>query len=109
MSTRNRSGAARPLPAERVFSLVATLLAAGKPLTREEIMERLRELYVPLGSAEPETETLRKMFERDKRLLKDMGLPLVTVESGQPGGEDLEDGTSGYRIDEDDLHVPGSA
>lgn len=103
-STMNRS--ARPLPAERIFSLVATLLGAGRPMTRDEILERMAELYVPHGTEEPDPETLRKMFERDKHLIKEMGIPLQKVmpELGDP--DDLGEGQVGYRIVEQDLSVP---
>ncbi len=96
----------RPLPAERVFSLVATLLESPRAMTREEILDRLKELYVPHGTPAPDPETLRKMFERDKRLIKDMGLPLVTAPVGESCPGDPDDGALGYRIEESDLHVP---
>jgi len=106
VENRTAGAVTAPLPAERVFSLVATLLDARRPLTKDEILDRLRELYVPHGSGEPEPETLRKRFERDKKLVKEMGFPLVSVEGGQPGGEDLDDGVVGYRIDEGALRAP---
>jgi predicted DNA-binding transcriptional regulator YafY len=96
----------RALPAERAFSLVATLLDSPRPLTRDELLERLRELYVPHGTPEPEPETLRKMFERDKRLVKEMGLALTTVDLDDDGLAPGAETQVGYLVDETDLHLP---
>jgi len=61
---------------ERLLNLTAALLTAPRPLTREEIRER-----VP-GYPDDDrgTATFRRAFERDKVTLRDMGIPLVLAD-----------------------------
>ena len=72
---------------ERLTSLIALLLSTVEPLTIEQISDRLPGLW----PTDPENR--RATFERDKRLLRDEGVPVETVML--PG----EGGRSGYRID----------
>ena len=80
---------------ERLVNLVAALLDARKPLSREE-------LRVRVGGYSDEDESFRRNFERDKELLRQMGMPLVLepLESGQP------EGATGYRIPRDRYQLP---
>jgi proteasome accessory factor B len=58
---------------ERLLNLVAALLDTERPLTAEEIAERVPG-YPPLGAA------FKRAFERDKATVRGMGVPLdVTV------------------------------
>lgn len=86
---------------ERLLNLTAALLAAERPLTREELRER-----VP--GYPPEKASFRRQFERDKDALRELGLPLRTVPlSGQDGDEPQV----GYRIPGDEYYLrdPGLA
>lgn len=73
---------------ERITNLVALLLETRTPLTLERIAHDLAGQY-PAGDA-----ALRGAFERDKAVLRDVGVPLETeVLSGADAGK------TGYRID----------
>lgn len=74
---------------ERLTNLVALLLTTARPVTLDEIAG---ELGYP---ASPEAR--RAQFERDKRLLRDEGVPVETV--ALPGGG------SGYRINADEYYL----
>lgn len=79
---------------ERLINLVAALLAAERPLDREELRER-----VP-GYAEDDA-TFRRAFERDKDALREMGIPL-TLEKVDPTNADSP---IGYRIPKEDYYL----
>jgi proteasome accessory factor B len=72
---------------ERLVNLVAALLDADVPLSREQLQARI-------GGYSDDPEAARRNFERDKDLLRQMGLPLVT-EPLDPGRPDEQ---FGYRI-----------
>ena len=78
---------------ERLINLVAALLEAPRPLTAEEVRER-----VP-GYA-PEKTAFRRAFERDKETLREMGVPIAVEALGDPDG-----GTVGYRIPKDAYYL----
>ena len=80
---------------ERMINLVAALLEARRPLTRNEVHER-----VP-GYAEDDA-AFRRMFERDKDLIRQMGIPLsvLPVDPGDP------EGAEGYRILKEHYELP---
>ncbi len=84
---------------ERLLNLTAALLTATRPLTREEIFER-----VPGYPADDVKGSARRAFERDKEALREMGIPLATEEilGSEPPQE-------GYRIPRDQyaLRDPG--
>jgi len=73
---------------ERITNLVALLMAARSPLTQEQIVHELDGQY-PVGDT-----AQRGAFERDKALLREIGVPL---ESEVLGGNDA--GRTAYRID----------
>lgn len=72
---------------ERLVNLVAALIDAEHPLSREEIRHRI-------GGYAGDTATFRRAFERDKETLRQMGMPLVT----EPLDPDRPDDQVGYRI-----------
>ena len=73
---------------ERVTNLVALLMSTRVPLTLEQVAGELSGQY-PTGEA-----ALRGAFERDKALLREIGVPLDTEVLG---GSDA--GKTAYRID----------
>ena len=79
---------------ERLINLVAALLAAERPLDREELRER-----VP-GYAEDDA-SFRRAFERDKDALRDMGIPL-SLEHVDPTNVDSP---IGYRIPKEEYYL----
>jgi proteasome accessory factor B len=80
---------------ERLINLVAALLAAERPLGREELRER-----VPgyAGDDAP----FRRAFERDKEALRTMGIP-VTLEPFDAGDPSAGEG---YRIPKEQYYLP---
>lgn len=87
---------------ERVFSLVLALVASSGGLTKHELLssvygyaERYRE------GAQPAS--LERQFERDKEQLRQLGIPVETIDSpGEPGNNQL----ARYRISKSALQVP---
>jgi proteasome accessory factor B len=77
---------------ERVTDLLLVLLDAPQPLSLREIATRVP--GYPDGSG-----ARRQAFERDKRLLRDEGVPVLVVPIG--GEEQL-----GYRVDPDSYYLP---
>ncbi len=75
-------------PLERATNLLALLLEARVPQTFEQITDALRAQY-PEGTA-----ALRGAFERDKALLREVGVP---IEQEVLGGDSA--GQTAYRID----------
>ncbi|HLI02350.1 MAG TPA: WYL domain-containing protein [Acidimicrobiales bacterium] len=81
---------------ERLVNLVAALLDAERPLTREELRKRV-------GGYSDDPAAFRRNFERDKDVLRQMGLPVVTeVLDAGAGTEDQ----AGYRIPRDLYELP---
>src|SRR5438067_5255373 len=78
---------------ERLINLTAALLEAERPLTADELHQRLP------GYAENQA-AFRRAFERDKDALREMGVPLVLepVDPSQPRVE-------GYRIPKDEYYL----
>ena len=86
-----------PDPLERVTNLLALLLEARVPVTLRQIADELSEWY-PTSSPV----ALRGAFERDKAMLRDIGVPIETeVMSGDQAGE------TGYRLDRDRYELRG--
>jgi proteasome accessory factor C len=82
---------------ERLLNLTMCLMATSRFLTVSEIGDMV-EGYEP-GHDDDGHEAFRRMFERDKQYLRDLGIPL---ETGQDGfGDEV-----GYRIRRDDYALP---
>jgi proteasome accessory factor B len=79
---------------ERLVNLTAALIDAARPLTREELRTRV-------GGYSEDPVAFRRNFERDKDLLRQMGMP-VTTEALDPDRPDV----LGYRIRRDDYELP---
>jgi len=79
---------------ERLVNLTATLLETRRPLSLDELSERVEPRYPEeLGSR-------RRQFERDKETLRELGIP-IRVESVDGFGSE-----QAYRIHPDDYYLP---
>lgn len=78
---------------ERLLNLTAALLETAKPLTAEEIAQRI------FGYPEDKT-AFRRAFERDKDALREMGIPIAMTEV--PGSDPP---AQGYRIPKDQYYL----
>jgi proteasome accessory factor B len=81
-------------PLERLINLVALLLNARRPLTFEEIRGVLP-AYQQADHA-----AAKRMFERDKDTLKDVGIPV------ELGPVDVWDVEQGYRVSKERYYLP---
>jgi proteasome accessory factor B len=79
---------------ERLINLVAMLLAARRPVT----LERIRQAIPDYKQENPAS--FKRMFERDKKELREMGVP-IEVEPLDPFGEE-----QGYRIPREGYYLP---
>ena len=79
---------------ERLINLVIALREARVPMTAEEIREKVA------GYGQTDPSAFRRMFERDKADLRDLGVPLVTAPVDR--WRDVE----GYRIRPEDYDLP---
>jgi proteasome accessory factor B len=82
-------------PLERLVNLVALLLESSRPLTFDQIRDAMPEAY-----AQAEVATAKRMFERDKDILRDVGVP-IDVSATDPW--DVE---QGYTIPKDGYYLP---
>jgi proteasome accessory factor B len=80
---------------ERLVNLLSALIETTRPLTRDEIRNR-----VP-GYAS-EDQAFRRAFERDKETLRGMGVALVT----EPLDPDYPDHGDGYRVPPEKYSLP---
>jgi proteasome accessory factor B len=81
---------------ERLLNLVAALLATERPLTAEEIRERVAGFPTGAGA------TFHRAFERDKASLRDMGIPLEVI-ALEPTNPETE---WGYRVRAERYELP---
>jgi proteasome accessory factor B len=80
--------------AERLLNLVAMLLETPRPVTAQQIRETIP------GYDQESWETFKRMFERDKDELREMGIP---VELAPTDAWEVEEG---YRIPKDRYYLP---
>ncbi|MHA3703376.1 helix-turn-helix transcriptional regulator [Jatrophihabitans sp. YIM 134969] len=85
--------------AERLVNLVIALLSTRQYLTAEQLRSAVPGYEADDGS-ERADEAFKRMFERDKAELRDLGIPL---ETGRTSIMDVEDG---YRIPRRDYELP---
>lgn len=102
-ATGQGSGSTQRIPVEeRLFSLVLALLATDSGLTKNQILSTVqgyRQRHVEGG----DNGNLERQFERDKDDIRELGVPLETIESpGQPGNnQNLR-----YRIPRGEYELP---
>jgi len=83
--SRSSSSPARVPVEERLFSLVLALLATENGLTKSEILSTVqgyRQRYESHG----DNSSLERQFERDKDDIRELGVPLETVEAPEASG-----------------------
>jgi proteasome accessory factor B len=87
---------------ERLFSLVLALLATESGLTKDEILSTVqgyRQEFTRSGT----NRSLERKFERDKDDIRELGVPLETIDSpGDPGNNQ----TARYRIPRGAYELP---
>jgi proteasome accessory factor B len=87
---------------ERLFSLVLALLASENGLTRTEILSTVqgyRQRYLDTGM----TAGLERQFERDKDDIRELGVPLETIEAPDDPGNNQN---LRYRIPRGEYELP---
>lgn len=89
-------------PEDRLFHLTLALMATHHGLTKEQILSTVRGYRedTEAGLAKP---TIERRFERDKDLLRELGIPLETV---IPPDEDGNNKATVYRIPKDQYDPP---
>ncbi|HMK96904.1 MAG TPA: hypothetical protein VK425_05105, partial [Acidimicrobiales bacterium] len=80
---------------ERLVNLVVALLDTTRPLTREQLRERV-------GGYSPDEDNFRRNFERDKERLRQLGVPIIS----EPLDPTSPEGPVGYRIPRDLYELP---
>ncbi len=85
--------------AERLVNLVICLLSTRQFLTAERIRDAVPG-YEAADGAKATDEAFKRMFERDKAELRELGIPLETGRNSHFDGED------GYRIRRGDYELP---
>ena len=88
------SAASRVPVEERLFSLVLALLATESGLTKNEILSTVQG-YHQRFKAGGDNANLERQFERDKDDIRDLGVPLETLDSPGDAGNNQ---TLRYRI-----------
>lgn len=87
---------------ERLFSLVLALLQTDAGLTKSDILSTVQG-YRQKFTLGGDNANLERQFERDKDDLRELGVPLETLESpGEPGNNQL----SRYRIPREGYELP---
>ncbi|GAA1320226.1 helix-turn-helix transcriptional regulator [Leucobacter albus] len=87
---------------ERVFSLVLALVASSSGLTKHELLSSVYG-YSDRYRENTQRASLERQFERDKEQLRQLGIPVETIDSpGEPGNNQL----LRYRISKAALEVP---
>ncbi|MFH6688713.1 WYL domain-containing protein, partial [Cellulosimicrobium funkei] len=94
-SVASSSGGSSTNPAARLLNLVIALVNTNASMTKQQI----RSSVAGYGDA-PSPDAFERMFERDKDTLRDLGIPIVTVDAGGHADE------VGYRIDQDAYALP---
>jgi proteasome accessory factor B len=82
-------------PLERLVNLVALLLDSRRPLTFDEIRDRMAEAY-----EQEDPDSAKRMFERDKGILRDIGVPIEVVTT------DVWETEQGYTVPADEYYLP---
>lgn len=89
-------------PEDRLFHLILALMATSQGVTKEQILQSVRG-YREDVEAGVSKETLERRFERDKDILRDMGIPLDTW---IPADDEGNNRNTRYRISKGEFDHP---
>jgi proteasome accessory factor B len=81
VSVAPSAGAPRVPVEERLFSLVLALLATESGLTKNEILSTVQGYRQKFRAGGGDNANLERQFERDKDDIRDLGVPLETIDS----------------------------
>ncbi|MGH7550830.1 MAG: helix-turn-helix transcriptional regulator [Gemmatimonadota bacterium] len=87
---------------QRWLDLIAFLIGRRYPVTVDEIMEDVHAYGRGAGGGMTTDDSVRRMFERDKKELRVLGIPIETVEFSVRDAEQ----SSGYRLARRDFYLP---
>ena len=87
---------------QRWLDLIAFLIGRRYPVSVDQIMEAVPAYAEGRGDDPTAVESVRRMFERDKKELRDLGIPIETLEYTVRGAEQ----TSGYLLARRDFYLP---
>ena len=102
VSGASRNGEPRIPVEDRLFSLVLALLATESGLLKSEILSSVRG-YAERYDASGRNANLERQFERDKDDIRELGIPLETVESPDRPGDNQ---ALRYRIPKGQYDLP---
>jgi proteasome accessory factor B len=102
VSSSKRAGEPRIPVEDRLFSLVLALLATETGLLKSEILSTVRG-YAERYDDRGRNANLERQFERDKDEIRDLGIPLETIESPDRPGDNQ---ALRYRIPKGDYDLP---
>ena len=97
------SAASRVPVEERLFSLVLALLATESGLTKNEILSTVQGYRQKFRAGGGDNANLERQFERDKDDIRDLGVPLETIDSPGDAGNNQ---TLRYRIPRGAYELP---
>lgn len=80
-------------PLRRWIDLLAALLERRFPVSLDDLTQE-----VPGYAGDKNVESVRRMFERDKKALRSFGIPIETIDTG--------DDTLGYQLRTDHFYMP---
>jgi len=93
-----------PTKLQRWLDLIAYLVGRRLPVAGDELLARIPAYATGWNSAErTQQESARRMFERDKDELRNLGIPIQTVHYSTAGAQSEAEG---YRIDRRDFYLP---
>lgn len=87
---------------DRLFSLMLALAATREGLLRSDIYATVHG-YAETNAAGTDPEAVNRMFERDKKNLRDLGVPIETFDSPDASGNNQ---LTRYRVNPAALQVP---
>lgn len=97
------AGGSRVPVEERLFSLVLALLATESGLTKNEILSTVQGYRQKFRAGGGDNANLERQFERDKDDIRDLGVPLETIDSPGDAGNNQ---TLRYRIPRGAYELP---
>ena len=92
-----------PTKLQRWLDVVAFLAARRFPVSTEDLWSSVPSYAAGVDGPPKDKAAVRRMFERDKEELKELGIPIQTVTFSTNEG-DAE--SSGYRLKRQDFHLP---